>query len=124
MIPVSFKHFTACPNCKRIDPVSKAQIESAQAHQASMRAAGPDAAGIAPHVPTLEGAVNEWASAGQPQGLSDHVQAAAPTVAAALSDPVPPPPVAPAGWFPDPSGTGTQRYWDGRQWTEHTAPLA
>ena len=26
------------------------------------------------------------------------------------------------GWYPD--GTGVQRYWDGTQWTEHTAPLA
>lgn len=26
------------------------------------------------------------------------------------------------GWYDD--GTGQQRYWDGAQWTEHTAPLA
>jgi hypothetical protein len=32
-----------------------------------------------------------------------------------------PPP--PAGWYPDPSTPGTQRYWDGSRWTEHTAPL-
>jgi hypothetical protein len=29
---------------------------------------------------------------------------------------------APAGWYDD--GRGLQRYWDGTQWTEHTAPLA
>ncbi|QGG94980.1 DUF2510 domain-containing protein [Actinomarinicola tropica] len=29
----------------------------------------------------------------------------------------------PAGWYPDPNAEGTQRYWDGAQWTEHTAPL-
>jgi len=29
---------------------------------------------------------------------------------------------APAGWYDD--GRGSQRYWDGTQWTEHTAPLA
>ena len=28
----------------------------------------------------------------------------------------------PAGWYDD--GRGTLRYWDGTQWTEHTAPLA
>ncbi|WP_430645234.1 DUF2510 domain-containing protein [Agromyces sp. GXS1127] len=28
---------------------------------------------------------------------------------------------APAGWYDD--GRGQQRYWDGAQWTEHTAPL-
>jgi len=29
---------------------------------------------------------------------------------------------APAGWYPQPDGT--QRYWDGAQWTEHIAPGA
>lgn len=29
---------------------------------------------------------------------------------------------APAGWYDD--GRGALRYWDGVQWTEHTAPLA
>ena len=28
-----------------------------------------------------------------------------------------------AGWYPDPTMTGSQRYWDGSQWTEHVAPL-
>jgi len=32
--------------------------------------------------------------------------------------------VPPAGWFPDPSVPGQQRYWDGARWTEHTAPAA
>ena len=33
----------------------------------------------------------------------------------------------PAGWYPDPadpSGVYGQRYWDGRQWTEHVHPGA
>lgn len=29
----------------------------------------------------------------------------------------------PAGWYPDASAQNLQRYWDGQQWTEHTAPL-
>ena len=28
----------------------------------------------------------------------------------------------PSGWYPDHTGSG-QRYWDGQQWTGHTAPM-
>src|ERR1700733_7326337 len=55
LIPVSFKHFTACANCKRLEPVSKAQVESARAHEDPMRAASQDgAAVVASPTPTLE----------------------------------------------------------------------
>lgn len=27
----------------------------------------------------------------------------------------------PAGWYPDPSGTQSQRWWDGTQWTDHVS---
>jgi uncharacterized RDD family membrane protein YckC len=30
----------------------------------------------------------------------------------------------PAGWYPDTTTPGQQRYWDGAAWTEHVAPLA
>ncbi len=29
-----------------------------------------------------------------------------------------------ADWYPDPNGTGGQRYWDGNQWTDHVRPPA
>lgn len=32
-----------------------------------------------------------------------------------------PPPMPPANWYPDPHGHKRLRYWDGVQWTEHTA---
>jgi hypothetical protein len=31
-------------------------------------------------------------------------------------------PSTPAGWYPDPDGSGGQRYWDGYIWTEHRSP--
>lgn len=31
-----------------------------------------------------------------------------------------PPP--PPGWYPDPDGANTQRYFDGTKWTDHLAP--
>lgn len=27
-----------------------------------------------------------------------------------------------AGWYPDPDGAATQRYWDGGSWTDQLAP--
>ncbi|MFI9581761.1 DUF2510 domain-containing protein [Streptomyces sp. NPDC052236] len=29
----------------------------------------------------------------------------------------------PAGWYPDPSVPGTERWWDGTVWTAHTRPM-
>ncbi|HEY1531572.1 MAG TPA: DUF2510 domain-containing protein [Galbitalea sp.] len=30
----------------------------------------------------------------------------------------------PAGWYPDPPGSGRLRWWDGTQWTDQFAPVA
>jgi hypothetical protein len=32
-------------------------------------------------------------------------------------------PQTPQGWYADPNQSAQQRWWDGTQWTEHTAPL-
>lgn len=29
----------------------------------------------------------------------------------------------PAGWYPDPDGADHRRWWDGKTWTQHTAPF-
>jgi hypothetical protein len=43
------------------------------------------------------------------------------TVTGTAGGPAPPGKVAPAGWFADPRGRHTHRYWDGTAWTEHVA---
>jgi hypothetical protein len=64
---------------------------------------------------------------GTPQAVDDpfasqsHPTAAAspaPTVQPAQPDQ---PALPPAGWYPDPSRPGGQRYWNGERWTEHQA---
>jgi Protein of unknown function (DUF2510) len=50
---------------------------------------------------------------------------ARPVRASATVEAPPPQPVVeadhlvPEGWYPDPRGSGQQRYWDGERWTEH-----
>jgi hypothetical protein len=113
LIPISFKHYTACPNCKRFQEVSKAEVEQARTREESFSPAGATPETVAAPA-TLESTVNAWA-AGEP----------GPAGAAGWGDPAvaayqPPQPA--AGWFPDPAGSGGLRYWDGQQWTAHTAP--
>lgn len=38
-----------------------------------------------------------------------------------MADLPPPASVAPAGWYPDPTGTGGWRWWDGSMWTAHVS---
>ena len=122
VIPVNFKHYTVCANCKRLDPVTKAQVESARAQEEAMRANNPDApVGIPAQANTLEHAVQEWASH-DPVGSAGATAQQSPVVSPASPQVMSAPPLPPPGWFPDPVGSGGQRYWDGQRWTEHTTP--
>jgi len=110
VIPVSFKHYTACPNCKRLDQVSKADIERARKQESA----------ITSRPATLEHAVDDWAAADQvPSLASDDAPGVAPAPFSVADSP---PPVPPAGWYADPAGGPAQRYWDGDRWTEQTTP--
>ena len=121
VLPVSFKHYTVCPNCKRLDEISKADLDRALAQEATVRAAGHEgAAAISSQPVTLEHAVNQWASTGQGRLMaSDPGPSTAPSSFAGIASP---PPLAPAGWYADPVGGSGKRYWDGQRWTEHTTP--
>jgi hypothetical protein len=76
--------------------------------------------------------VQSFAPVTEPAAPAEPAEPAAPAPAAvapaaAPAEPAPaapaPPAAAlpPAGWYPDPGRPGGQRYWDGGQWTEHTA---
>ena len=38
-----------------------------------------------------------------------------------MSESLPPPPVTPAGWYPDPTATNAWRWWNGHAWTAFTS---
>lgn len=117
-IPVSFKHYTVCPNCKRLDEVSKADIDRARAQESAIRSGHVETVDASSRPATLERAVNEWASAAHdPPGAPAPGPVSAPGSFAVTNSP---PPVPPAGWYPDPAGGPARRYWDGARWTEHT----
>ena len=70
VIPLSFKHYVACPNCKRLDQISKAGVDRAFAQQNAMKAGHEGFADIQRQPATLEHAVNEWASVGPAQSAT------------------------------------------------------
>jgi hypothetical protein len=115
LIPVSFRHYTACPNCKRVEEITKDDVERARSHEASLGAMGEPITATEPA--TLEHAVNQWATSDAASSTPALESALPPTPAATGS--LPPP-----GWYIDPTGSGMQRYWDGTQWTASTAPAS
>lgn len=70
-------------------------------------------------------------AAGRPLAADTAAPAGPAAPPAAPAQPPPPQPptaappaatTAPAGWYGDPRGEARLRYWDGQQWTGHTAP--
>jgi hypothetical protein len=117
VIPLHFKHYTSCSNCKRLQGVPKAVVEQAHAQQGAAAGSGDAHLADAVAAPvTLERAVNAWAA--EP-ATAVHLPSADSTAVSAA--PGSPPPQPAAGWYPDPGGSGDQRYWDGQRWTEHIA---
>jgi hypothetical protein len=86
-----------------------------QQQQAAAPAASP-AAGAAPAVDPGAAA----APAGDP-GAAAGPGTGAPTGAVSAESADAPPPGGAADWYPDPRGEKRLRYWDGSQWTHHTA---
>ena len=56
----------------------------------------------------------------QPQFTGPQASYAGPRQAAAPAPSAPLPPGPPPGWYPDPSGTATSRWWNGGTWTTDT----
>jgi Protein of unknown function (DUF2510) len=109
MIPLSFKHATVCPNCKRLDYVPKAQVDAA--HEARSQGRGQPDTGT-----TLETAVNQWATTAAPAQVGSPMSPNPHATSATIS------PRAPHGWYRD-EAAGVERYWNGRQWTAITKPI-
>ncbi|MFG1801329.1 exonuclease domain-containing protein [Micromonospora carbonacea] len=69
--------------------------------------------------PTLSPAPHQPGTAAL--GVEQHESRAEPTPAAAVPVPTPRTPQVVAGWYLDPSGRWTYRFWDGRGWTERAS---
>jgi hypothetical protein len=68
IIPVSFKHYAVCPNCKQLVQLDDADLEEAQAQAKGIEGGGHDGtAGIPGRSATVEHAVSEWTADGHAQ---------------------------------------------------------
>jgi hypothetical protein len=82
-------------------------------------ASAPAAAVVTPAIATPEPAIIVPAAAPEFFTAAEPEQVVAEPVAETPAAPVIPP-----GWYPDYHDATIQRWWDGRGWTAHTAPLA
>jgi hypothetical protein len=87
---------------------------------------GADVTSVVPDVSSLEGQPPvAWSAADHPVAtvLDDEPRVATGVMASPPFDAPMAPAIAP-GWYPDPQGLPAQRWWDGANWSPHTAPAA
>ena len=126
VVPYRTRHVLLCPTCSRGFELTATQgrvaADLAAGRPDGARPDGPraaalaeelglrpaDAAGPLPTGPPPPGPPPPGPTPTGPPPPERPVQAA--------------PPTAPAGWYPDPYGEATQRYWDGQRWTGGTIP--
>ena len=68
-------------------------------------------------------AAADAALAAAAQGFAAQSAGSAQVPEASTTAPVPAMATTSAGWYPDPSAPGQQRWWDGSTWTERTQPV-
>jgi len=105
VLPMGTKYYTVCSMCAgtvRVDHVQAERLSQAAAEQAAQ-----------PAQMTPDGPLTPYGQAG--------LAGPAAALPAGASGP---PPGPPPGWYPDPGGAATQRWWDGSRWTEHVQALA
>jgi hypothetical protein len=103
VLPLGTKYYTVCSLCAgtvRIDRPGAERLAGAAAQQAAQ-----------PVQMTPDGPLTPYGQA----------LVAAPKAALPAGPNAPGPP---AGWYPDPGGAATQRWWDGSGWTDHVQALA
>jgi hypothetical protein len=104
VLPLGTNYYTVCSMCAgtvRIDRPGAERLVEAAAHQAAQ-----------PVQMTPDGPLT-------PYGQAPVAGPASALPAAAVAPPGPP-----AGWYPDPGGAATQRWWDGSAWSDHVQALA
>jgi hypothetical protein len=111
---------TGCNNCKRCTNSNVAELGRKQGKLwANVITMGGVAAAQA-FTPDCRGCGHKMSlhdRGGVPQGNTY-------ATPVAVQQPFPAPPPMPAGWYRDPDGRPCNRWWDGIQWTHHTAPMA
>jgi hypothetical protein len=110
VIPIGSKYYTVCSMCAGAVNIDKDHAEHLQQVSAQQT--------TQPTQMTPDGPITPY---GQPTLAAAAGSLPSSQPALAVISPQQGPP---AGWFPDPEGRPTQRWWDGTRWTEHMQSVA